>query len=130
MLTTPLPLPTLDQIDSAAAIIYRSMPATLQYRWPLLETRAGRELWVKHEDHTPVGAFKVRGALTYFDELSARGANIPGVICATRCARSARASSNAAPSGSSPTGGNVDAEVFAGILTLQARAHKLAQCKK
>ena len=77
-------LPTLDEIESAAAIVYRAMPPTPQYRWPLLEQRAGRTLWVKHENHSPVGAFKVRGGLVYFDELQ-RSSNVPAhVIAATR----------------------------------------------
>jgi threonine dehydratase len=84
MQTVPQRLPTLAEIESAAKLIYRSMPPTPQYRWPLLEARAGHELWVKHENHTPVGAFKVRGALVYFEELLARDEQGSGVICATR----------------------------------------------
>ena len=60
------------------------MPPTPQYRWPLLERRLGRELWAKHENHTPVGAFKVRGGLVYMDELVRRGEPVRGVIVATR----------------------------------------------
>src|SRR5579864_3455701 len=84
MLTGTRRLVTLAEIEAAAAIVYRSMPPTPQYRWPLLEARAGKQLWVKHENHTPVGAFKIRGALTYFDEMQAGGTNIAGAICATR----------------------------------------------
>ena len=83
MQTRSLPLPILTEIEAAATVVYRSMPATPQYRWPLLEQRAGRELWVKHENHTPVGAFKVRGGLVFMDELARRG-DTHGVICATR----------------------------------------------
>jgi len=80
---TPI-LPHLAEIEESAKIVYRSMTPTPQYRWPLLEERAGRELWVKHENHTPIGAFKVRGGLVYIDDL-ARSANAThGVICATR----------------------------------------------
>jgi threonine dehydratase len=78
------PLPALAQIEAAAQIVYRSMPPTPQYRWPLLEQRAGRHLWVKHENHTPVGAFKVRGGLVYFDELKKKPNAPQHVICATR----------------------------------------------
>jgi len=46
--------PTLDDIETAAALIYKSMPPTPQYRWPLLEARVGTTVWVKHENHTPV----------------------------------------------------------------------------
>jgi len=60
------------------------MPPTPQYRWPLLQARAGRELWVKHENHTPVGAFKVRGGLVYFHELLKAAQRPDGVIAATR----------------------------------------------
>jgi threonine dehydratase len=60
------------------------MPPTPQYRWPLLEERAGRELWVKHENHTPVGAFKVRGGLVYFEDLARQGNAPKHVITATR----------------------------------------------
>src|SRR5258707_772519 len=62
-------LPGLGEIRSAAELIYGSMPATPQYSWPLINARAGAEVWVKHENHTPVGAFKVRGGLVYMDWL-------------------------------------------------------------
>ncbi|MEO1525724.1 MAG: threonine dehydratase [Planctomycetota bacterium] len=69
-------------IETAAETVYRSIPPTPQYRWPLLCERVGVNLWLKHENHTPVGAFKVRGGLVYFAEQAdaLRG----GVICATR----------------------------------------------
>lgn len=76
-------LPTLDDIESASRIIYSVMPATPQYCWPLLCERLGTEVWVKHENHTPVGAFKLRGGLVYFDHL-AKGGRVSGVISATR----------------------------------------------
>jgi len=76
--------PSRADIESAAEVIYCSMPPTPQYRWPLLEARAGREVWVKHENHTPVGAFKVRGGLVYFDDLLQVPALPRGVIAATR----------------------------------------------
>jgi len=74
-------LPTLDDIESAASIVYADMPATPQYCWPLLCAHLGTEVWVKHENHTPVGAFKMRGGLVYFAHLAQSG---KGVICATR----------------------------------------------
>lgn len=75
---------TLDDIESAARIIYSDMQATPQYRWPLLCERLGTEVWVKHENHSPVGAFKIRGGLVYFAHL-AQSDQIPkGVIGATR----------------------------------------------
>lgn len=48
-------LPSLDEIERAATLVYRSMPATPQYNWPQIDQRAGAEVWVKHENHTPVG---------------------------------------------------------------------------
>ncbi|HST07726.1 MAG TPA: threonine dehydratase [Gemmatimonadaceae bacterium] len=75
--------PSLSTLDSAARLIYQSMPPTPQYRWPLLDQRIGTSVWVKHENHAPTGAFKVRGGLVYMDALC-RGARPSGVISATR----------------------------------------------
>ena len=80
----PAPLPTLAELESAARLVYEVMPPTPQYRWPLLEERAGCELWVKHENHTPAGAFKVRGGIVYFDALVRGGSRPRGVVAATR----------------------------------------------
>lgn len=77
-------LPDLQSLQAAAALVYQAMPATPQYAWPLLQGRVGAELWVKHENHTPTGAFKVRGGLTYFDALRRREPGCVGVISATR----------------------------------------------
>ena len=82
--TVPDDQPSLDTLEAAASLIYQSMPPTPQYRWPLLEARVGTTVWVKHENHTPTGAFKVRGGLVYLDELCRTGANPDGVISATR----------------------------------------------
>jgi threonine dehydratase len=60
------------------------MAPTPQQRWPLLDARCGAEVWVKHENHTPVGAFKVRGGIVYFDELRRTQPNLAGVVAATR----------------------------------------------
>jgi threonine dehydratase len=76
--------PSLGNLEAAAALVYQSMPPTPQYRWPLLEARVGTTVWVKHENHTPTGAFKVRGGLVYLDDLSRRGVKPQGVISATR----------------------------------------------
>ena len=54
----------LARLDAAAALVRTVVPATPQYCWPLLSRRIGAELWVKHENHTPIGAFKLRGGLT------------------------------------------------------------------
>jgi threonine dehydratase len=76
-------LPDLATLDAAAQIVYRVMPPTPQYCWPLLAARVGAELWVKHENHTPIGAFKLRGGLVYLDELRRAEPGIAGVISAT-----------------------------------------------
>jgi threonine dehydratase len=73
-------LPTLAEIEAAAQTVYRAMPPTPQYRWPLLSEHVGTEVWLKHENHTPVGAFKLRGGLVYFSQLQKQN----GVIAATR----------------------------------------------
>lgn len=77
-------LPSLTDIETAAQVVYRAFPPTPQYRWALLSERLGTDCWVKHENHTPVGAFKIRGGLTYFDQLKQRGELPREVISATR----------------------------------------------
>lgn len=74
----------LDEIVAAGEVIYRHMGPTPEYCWPLICERAGTEVWVKHENHTPIGAFKLRGGLVYVDELLRREPDTPGVIAATR----------------------------------------------
>lgn len=75
---------TLDDIESASRVVYSDMQATPQYCWPLLCERLGTDVWIKHENHTPIGAFKIRGGLVYFAHL-AQSAQVPnGVIAATR----------------------------------------------
>ena len=76
--------PTLQEIEAAAEVVYRDFQATPQYRWALLSERLGTDCWVKHENHTPVGAFKIRGGLTYFDGLRREGCLPGAVISATR----------------------------------------------
>ena len=75
---------TIDDIEAAASIVYAEMQATPQYCWPLLCERLGAEVWVKHENHTPNGAFKIRGGLVYFAHLVNSSAIPKGVVCATR----------------------------------------------
>jgi threonine dehydratase len=76
--------PSLAELRAAAATVHARMAPTPQHEWPLLRERCGLPLWVKHENHTPVGAFKLRGGIVYFDRLIARGERINGVISATR----------------------------------------------
>jgi threonine dehydratase len=75
---------TLAELEEAAAQVHAVMPPTPQYAWPLLSARAGCEVWVKHENHTPTGAFKVRGGIVYLAALRAREPDVRGVIAATR----------------------------------------------
>ena len=77
-------LPNLQAIENAARVVYREFQATPQYRWGLSSQRLGTDCWIKHENHTPVGAFKIRGGLTYFDALKQRGTLPAEVISATR----------------------------------------------
>ena len=74
----------LQDIEAAARVVYREFQATPQYRWALSSQRLGTDCWIKHENHTPVGAFKIRGGLTYFDAMKARGALPNEVVSATR----------------------------------------------
>jgi threonine dehydratase len=74
----------MTELQSAAALVGKVMPPTPQYAWPKLASRAGCRVWVKHENHTPTGAFKVRGGLVYLERLRRADPKIPGVITATR----------------------------------------------
>jgi threonine dehydratase len=77
------PLPNLAEIEAAKALIRSHIHETPTYRWPLLEKGLGCELWLKHENHTPVGAFKIRGGLVYMNELKRAEPGVRGVIAAT-----------------------------------------------
>ena len=74
----------LDRLNAAAEIVYSVMAPTPQYAWPLLCERVGAEVWVKHENHTPAGAFKIRGGSVYVDHLRRTQPEVTGVIAATR----------------------------------------------
>ena len=75
---------TLTDLEAAAALVHERMPPTPAHRWPILGERTGAEVWVKHENHTPTGAFKVRGGIVYMHELRARHPSVRGVVSATR----------------------------------------------
>jgi threonine dehydratase len=77
-------LPDRIAIEQAARIVYAAMPPTPQYCWPLLNAALGIETWVKHENHTPTGAFKIRGGLVYLQGLVQSPVPVAGVISATR----------------------------------------------
>src|SRR3970282_1727961 len=75
---------TRKQLDDGARLVHEVVPPTPQYSWPLLNERAGVEVWVKHENHTPTGAFKVRGGLTLIEHLKREHPRLVGVASATR----------------------------------------------
>ncbi|MEP4652013.1 MAG: pyridoxal-phosphate dependent enzyme, partial [Ilumatobacter sp.] len=89
MSETAPPLPpalTLTRADLAEAvrIVRPHVPPTPQFEWPMLTAHAGTRVTVKHENHTPVGAFKVRGGLVYLDRLVRQRPHVSGVVSATR----------------------------------------------
>ena len=73
-----------DEFAEAKAVVARHMLPTPQFRWPLLDAEVGAEVWVKHENCTPTGAFKVRGGLVYIDRLVRERPTVRGVVSATR----------------------------------------------
>ena len=75
---------TREEIEAAQRTVYAAMPPTPQYAWPLLAQRLGCTVWAKHENHTPAGAFKIRGGLTYFETLAREQPAVRHVISATR----------------------------------------------
>jgi threonine dehydratase len=77
-------LPGLEEIRAAVGIVRECVPRTPEYRWPQIDARAGRAVWVKHENHSPVGAFKVRGGLVYMEALRRELAAGSVVVLATR----------------------------------------------
>lgn len=80
---TPL-LFTLEDLRAAQVMVRAQVPETAQHNWPLLGKRLGVDVWVKHENHAPTGAFKVRGAITYIDWLRREHPEVTGIITATR----------------------------------------------
>ncbi|MEL6882940.1 MAG: threonine dehydratase [Pseudomonadota bacterium] len=79
-----MPMFTVQDLESAARFVHARMNPTPQHHWPLLSVATGAEVWVKHENHTPTGAFKVRGALTFVDWLTRTHPDTPGICTATR----------------------------------------------
>jgi len=79
-----LPLPNKQQLTDAAQVVYAAMPATPQYSWPLINRALGCDVWIKHENHTPTGSFKVRGGLVYLHELAKRAPAVNHIVSATR----------------------------------------------
>jgi threonine dehydratase len=83
-MTATAPFFNLAELEAAAQLVQRTMLPTAQYAWPRLREFVGCEVWVKHENHTPTGGFKVRGGIVYMDALQRSGAKVAGVITATR----------------------------------------------
>ena len=77
-------LPTIVEVQEAEGLVRRFLPPTPQYQWPILMQEAGCELWIKHENHTPTGSFKMRGGLVYLDWLRRSHPEVDGVVTATR----------------------------------------------
>jgi threonine dehydratase len=74
----------MSELESAAELVHRVILPTPQYAWPKLRRRVGCTVWVKHENHTPTGAFKVRGGIVYLDKLVRSEPKVAGLISATR----------------------------------------------
>ena len=68
-----MPILSLAELEAAAELVRPLVPPTPQHAWPLLAERTGAEVWVKHENHTPIGAFKIRGGIAYMDWLKRSG---------------------------------------------------------
>jgi threonine dehydratase len=75
---------TLAELEDVIPLVRSSVPPTPQYAWPLLKAQTGVEIVVKHENHTPIGAFKVRGGIVYFDRLKRERPQVQGIVTATR----------------------------------------------
>src|ERR1700747_1890247 len=74
----------LSELEDAAELVHLVVPPTPQYAWPKLSRRAGGAVWVKHENHTPTGAFKGRGGIVYMDRLIRSASGVAGITTATR----------------------------------------------
>src|SRR3954463_1092775 len=75
---------SLPELEAALSLVHDSFPGTPQYAWPLLAERCGAQVWVKHENHTPTGAFKLRGGLIYAERLRRERPHVRGIVSATR----------------------------------------------
>src|ERR1700751_2467897 len=75
---------SLAELESIIPLVRTGVPPTPQYAWPLLKAVTGVEVVVKHENHTPIGAFKVRGGIVYFDRLKRERPDVRGIVTATR----------------------------------------------
>jgi len=122
-------LPELSDLQAAGELVHRSVTPTAQICWPLLCQRTGAEVWVKHENHTPIGAFKVRGGLVFMEQLKQQG-GVRRVIAATRgnhgqsiafaASRAGLLASIVVPHGNSP-GKNAAMQAFGAELIVHGR---------
>ena len=122
-------LPELSELQAAGELVHRTVTPTAQICWPLLSRRAGAEVWVKHENHTPIGAFKVRGGLIFMDAIKRQGGT-KRVLAATRgnhgqsiafaAARAGLDSTIVVPRGNSP-GKNAAMQAFGAELIEHGR---------
>ena len=122
-------LPDLSELQAAGELVHRTVTPTAQICWPLLSRRAGAQVWVKHENHTPIGAFKVRGGLIYMDAIKRQGGT-KRVLAATRgnhgqsiafaAARAGLDSTIVVPRGNSP-GKNAAMQAFGAELIEHGR---------
>lgn len=127
---------TLSDLDRATALVRRHMAPTPQYAWPLLGRAVGAEVWVKHENTTPTGAFKVRGGLVYADRMVRERPQVAGMVSATRgnhgqsLAYAGRAAGRrvviVVPQGNSPDK-NAAMEAFGAELVVHGRDYQEAR---
>jgi threonine dehydratase len=75
---------SLPELEAAQRLVHASFAGTPQYAWPLLRERTGADVWIKHENHTPIGAFKLRGGLVYTERLARERPRVRGIVSATR----------------------------------------------
>lgn len=121
---------TADMLKAASEIVYQHMLPTQQINWPLLCQRTGADVWVKHENQTPIGAFKVRGGLVYLDCLKREMPDVTGIITATRgnhgqsiacaAAKVGMKATIVVPEGNNPEKNNA-MEAFGGALVVHGR---------
>jgi threonine dehydratase len=79
-----MPMFSLAELEAVLPLVRQVVPPTPQHAWPLLARRTGAHVWVKHENHTPIGAFKIRGGVVYLDALKRREPKAKGIVTATR----------------------------------------------
>lgn len=102
---------TLEELEDAAKLVHEFVPPTPQHQWPLIDEALGTRSWLKHENHTGLGAFKIRGGIVYLHHLMEP--EPPSALAAARSEKDDLAGQRV---GIVVTGGNVDRDVFARTL--------------